>query len=147
MNKFYYQMLRSFAVAGVLFVLTASMISNVSASESQSGEGYSIINTSQAHNLYQQGAQFVDTRSWFEIKFFGVVSGALTMRDKDVFQTAEYLLPDKEKEVVLYCAVGVRASDAANKLAKLGYKKVYVLGDGEGFSDWKKAGLPITKSN
>jgi rhodanese-related sulfurtransferase len=67
------------------------------------------------------------------------------MRDGQVFDVAENLLPDKQRDVVLYCAVGVRASHAAEKLKELGYTSVYVLGDGEGFANWKKAGLPISK--
>jgi rhodanese-related sulfurtransferase len=103
------------------------------------------VNVAKAYELYESGAQFVDTRTWFEMSLFGKVDGALAMRDGQVFDVAKNLLPDKQRDVVLYCAVGVRASHAAEKLKELGYTSVYVLGDGEGFSNWKKAGLPISK--
>jgi rhodanese-related sulfurtransferase len=45
----------------------------------------------------------------------------------------------KEKQLVLYCAVGGRAGKIAAKLAEQGYK----VGNMGGFRDWKAAGLPV----
>jgi rhodanese-related sulfurtransferase len=46
----------------------------------------------------------------------------------------------KDKQVVLYCAVGGRAGKVADALAGQGFK-VANMG---GFEDWVKAGLPVT---
>ena len=43
-------------------------------------------------------------------------------------------LPDKAQVILLYCRSGVRARDAAEKLAGMGYEHVYEFG---GIIDWK----------
>lgn len=51
----------------------------------------------------------------------------------------------KDKSVVVVCQTGgMRASTAANKLAKAGFADVVTL-DG-GIAAWQKAGLPLAKS-
>jgi thioredoxin 1 len=50
---------------------------------------------------------------------------------------------DKKLPVFVYCAIGVRSNDAAVKLHKLGFAKVYDLKGG--IINWKLAGLPIVK--
>ena len=46
---------------------------------------------------------------------------------------------DKTKPVFLYCKSGGRSSKAANKLAQMGYTKIYDLNGG--FLKWESAGL------
>lgn len=50
--------------------------------------------------------------------------------DKD---TAQELIPDKDKKVLVYCRSGARSANAAAKLAELGYTDVYDFG---GIIDW-----------
>ena len=53
----------------------------------------------------------------------------------------EQVEPDREAEVVLYCAGGVRSLLAARNLQEMGYEHVYsMIG---GFNGWKNAGLPV----
>jgi thioredoxin len=51
---------------------------------------------------------------------------------------------DKSKPVFVYCKVGGRSSQAADKLAELGFTEIYNL-DG-GFMKWSKAGNTIDKN-
>jgi len=53
-------------------------------------------------------------------------------------------IPDPSTPIVLSCAGGNRSALSAENLQKMGYTRVRSLIDG--FSAWKKAGLPIAKS-
>lgn len=50
---------------------------------------------------------------------------------------------DKNKEVYLYCLSGIRSANAARKLKKMGFVKVYDLQGG--LSNWNNQQYPITK--
>ena len=43
-------------------------------------------------------------------------------------QTAAMLLPDKNVPILIYCRSGRRSNDAAHKLEKMGYAKLYDIG-------------------
>ena len=73
------------------------------------------------------------------------IEGAVAMNKTEVADVAQYLITDKTKEVVMYCAVGVRASAAAANLKGLGYTNIYVVANGQGYSHWKKAGYPTSR--
>ena len=104
----------------------------------------SFIDIHEAKKLHDQGVLFVDTRSWIERKL-GKIEGAVAMQKSEVIDVAQYLISDKHKEVVMYCAVGSRATVAAANLKKLGYSKIYVVANGQGYSHWKKAGYPTSR--
>ena len=53
----------------------------------------------------------------------------------------EEAVPDRNADVVLYCAGGTRSLLAARTLAEMGYTRVRSLAGG--FGAWKDAGLPI----
>ncbi len=42
--------------------------------------------------------------------------------------SAAMLLPDKNRPIILYCRSGRRSAEAAEKLSKLGYTKLYDVG-------------------
>ena len=50
---------------------------------------------------------------------------------------------EKNKTVVVYCAVGGRSSRAASSMTKMGFKKVYNM-DG-GYNGWSALKYPVTK--
>src|SRR5262245_57220577 len=54
----------------------------------------------------------------------------------------EEKVPDREREIVVYCAGGTRSALAARTLQDLGYRNVTSLSGG--FGRWKEAGLPFT---
>jgi rhodanese-related sulfurtransferase len=52
----------------------------------------------------------------------------------------ENAIPNKEREIVLYCGGGFRSALSADSLQKMGYRKVYSM-DG-GWRGWKAANGP-----
>lgn len=103
-------------------------------------EAIQYIDVKSAKALHDNGAQFIDTRSYIEAKF-GMIQGSVRI-PHDEIQDHQATI-DKEKPVVLYCAVGGRAGEAAKTLHSLGYQQVHVISNGQGFSDWKDAGYPL----
>lgn len=69
--------------------------------------------------------------------------GALNIPHDAVDALAPRLLPDKNAEIVVYCAsVTCKNSDyAAARLEALGYRNVFKYTDGK--ADWIAAGLPV----
>ena len=65
-----------------------------------------------------------------------VPRGKLELRIEDV-------VPNRDEEVVLYCAGGTRSALAAKAIEALGYTRVSSMAGGYGA--WKKAGLPTAK--
>lgn len=105
-------------------------------------EDMTYIDIEQAKSLYDDGAQFVDTRTWAETKF-GIVKNAKHLPHDEIDQAvAASALPDKLATLVLYCRSSGRASMAAQTLKSLGYENVRVFGPDKGFDDWSEAGLP-----
>ena len=85
-------------------------------------------------------ALFLDVREqdeWDE----GVVTGAVHVPRGNLEQRIEGLVPDRSREIVVYCAGGSRSAFAAKTLAELGYENVYNLAGG--FTDWKRNGFEI----
>ena len=69
--------------------------------------------------------------------------GARNLPHDAVEALAPQLLPDRDAEIVVYCASAqCRNSDiAAERLGRLGYSHVRVYGGGK--QDWVAAGLPV----
>ena len=68
------------------------------------------------------------------------ISGSMNIPSDHVSEKAEELLPDKNKEIVVYCAnTACQASPtAAKKLEALGYTNIVDFEDG--IEGWEKAG-------
>jgi sulfur-carrier protein adenylyltransferase/sulfurtransferase len=101
------------------------------------------ISTIDAHERLRsaEAPLFVDVREpdeWDE----GHVPGALHVTRGRLESRIEGLVPDKGREVVVYCSVGARSAFAAKVLAEMGYGDVVSLAGG--FSDWKRNGFEIT---
>lgn len=71
--------------------------------------------------------------------------GALHLPLDEVESRAADVLPDKNQEVVVYCAsASCRNSDAAaRRLGLLGYRNIHVYVGGK--QDWEEAGLPVER--
>lgn len=119
---------------GLLCALLAIWVSSANA------EAIQYIDVERAKALHESGAQFIDTRSFIEAKF-GMVEGSVRIPHDEIQEHQASI--DKQQPVVLYCAVGGRAGIAAQTLHSLGYQQVHVIGNGQGFSDWKEAGYPL----
>ncbi len=61
------------------------------------------------------------------------IPGALLLPNETILEEAEEKLPDKEAVILIYCRSGNRSAQAAEKLARLGYRHVYDFG---GILDW-----------
>jgi molybdopterin/thiamine biosynthesis adenylyltransferase/rhodanese-related sulfurtransferase len=84
--------------------------------------------------------RLLDVREDDEVRR-GIVPGAAALSRAHFESRVEDVLPDKDAEVVVYCATGVRSAFAARTLHELGYTKVSsMLG---GFVRWRDLGLPF----
>jgi rhodanese-related sulfurtransferase len=54
-------------------------------------------------------------------------------------------LPNKKAEIVVYCSLGIRSEDIAEKLQKAGYENVKDLYGG--IFEWKNNNLPVYNAN
>jgi molybdopterin/thiamine biosynthesis adenylyltransferase/rhodanese-related sulfurtransferase len=86
-------------------------------------------------------AAIVDVREASEWEQ-GHLPGAVHISKSYVEQQIESAVPDRDQEVVLYCAGGVRSLFAAQTLKALGYTNVASMSSG--FQGWKSSGLPWT---
>jgi molybdopterin/thiamine biosynthesis adenylyltransferase/rhodanese-related sulfurtransferase len=87
------------------------------------------------------GAVWVDIREldeWQE----GHIPGAVYVPRGHLESRIEAAVPDRETQVVLYCAAGNRSAFAARTLEEMGYTSVHSLSGG--FTDWKRNGGEIT---
>ena len=58
----------------------------------------------------------------------GYIAGAILLPYDEINAKATIVLPDKEKEIVLYCHSGRRSAIAKKSLLDLGYQKVVDFG-------------------
>jgi len=81
---------------------------------------------------------FLDVREpdeWQE----GHLPGAYHIPRGNLESRIEALVPDREHEIVIYCASGARSAFAAKSLTEMGYTSVSSMAGG--FSDWKRNGF------
>ncbi len=64
----------------------------------------------------------------------GHIPGAVLLSNEDIQGTRPEILKDLDQPILIYCRSGHRAGLAAEKLSKLGYRKVYNFG---GVMTWK----------
>lgn len=81
----------------------------------------------------------IDVRETHELARTGKVAGALHV-PLGTLPSHEF---DREKALLLYCAVGERSEIGGQILHAMGYRNVFNLG---GFRDWVKNGGPIEKT-
>jgi molybdopterin/thiamine biosynthesis adenylyltransferase/rhodanese-related sulfurtransferase len=76
---------------------------------------------------YEQG--FIPSANWIPRGFLEI--------------KIEELVPERDREIVIYCAGGTRSALGARSLAELGYTKVSSMAGG--FRSWKNAGYPFER--
>lgn len=103
-------------------------------SVSQQEEGtFQIITAEEARKMMDEGGvTVVDVRRQDEYDA-GHVKGAILVPNESIGDVEPEELPDKDAVVLVYCRTGIRAADASQKLADLGYTHVYDFG---GIVDW-----------
>ncbi|MBM4362866.1 MAG: molybdopterin-synthase adenylyltransferase MoeB, partial [Deltaproteobacteria bacterium] len=82
----------------------------------------------------------VDVREKDEFRA-GFIPGAVHVPRGFLEMQAEQKLPDKNAEIIVYCAGGTRSAFAAKSLAELGYKNV--VSANPGFVRWKDLRYPV----
>jgi molybdopterin/thiamine biosynthesis adenylyltransferase/rhodanese-related sulfurtransferase len=100
------------------------------------------IGTAEAHARLENGADplLLDVREpdeWQE----GHLPGAVHVPRGNLESRIEALLPERDREIIVYCASGNRSAFAAKTLAELGYDRVLNLAGG--FVDWKRNGFDV----
>jgi len=78
------------------------------------------------------GHIIVDVRSKAEYEE-GHIPGAILVPNESITDKKPELLPDLNQIILIYCRSGNRSKQAAQKLANMGYKKVYEFG---GINTW-----------
>ena len=73
----------------------------------------------------------------------GRVAGAIHLGKGVIERDVEAAIPDKTKEIILYCGGGFRSALAADNLQKMGYRNAVSM-DG-GWRGWNDAGGPVEK--
>ena len=73
----------------------------------------------------------------------GRVAGAIHLGKGVIERDVEAAIPDKSKEIILYCGGGFRSALSADNLQKMGYSNVVSM-DG-GWRAWNEAGGPVDK--
>lgn len=97
------------------------------------------VTPAEAEQMIAQGAALIDTREPHEWQT-GHLSGATLVPPAHVLEQIESVLPDRERLVVVYCAVGARSARAARQIASLGYRDVMSVSGG--IVRWKAEGRP-----
>jgi molybdopterin/thiamine biosynthesis adenylyltransferase/rhodanese-related sulfurtransferase len=88
-------------------------------------------------------ALFIDIREqdeWDE----GHIPGALHVPRGNLESRIEGLVPEHDREIVVYCAGGSRSAFGAKSLGELGYTNVASLAGG--YTDWKRNGFELDLS-
>ncbi len=95
---------------------------------------YKQITAEEAKKIMDSGEECVilDVREQNEFDA-GHIPGAILIPYTEIDQKAEEMLPDKDKQILVYCRSGRRSKIAAESLAKLGYTDVKEFG---GIIDW-----------
>lgn len=88
-------------------------------------------------------AVVIDVRTPKETYTTGIIEGALVSDYKSGEFATSIAEFDKSKTYFVYCASGMRSSEAANLLTKEGFEKVFIL-DG-GTKAWEKEELPLVQ--
>lgn len=96
---------------------------------------YQSISTTEAVKMMEEESDhvIVDVRTKEEYDE-GHIPGALNYPNEEIDESIREYLTDNDEILLVYCKSGVRSKEAAQKLADLGYTRVYEFG---GIIDWK----------
>lgn len=97
-------------------------------------EMYKQITAEDAKRIIDSGEECVilDVREQEEFDE-GHIAGAILIPHEKISEKAEEMMPDKDKQILVYCRSGRRSKIAAEALAELGYTDIKEFG---GIIDW-----------
>lgn len=84
------------------------------------------INLKQLEELVALGAVLVDIRSPQEYKE-GHLKNAIVIPEYEIRKSAEKIMPNKNRPIIVYCGTGIRSKRAQMLLKRMGYSNVYNL--------------------
>jgi len=87
------------------------------------------ISYNKAIALQKKGAILIDVRSPKEYSEEHL-NGAISIPEYEINAKILQLIPNKQKEIVVYCKMGNRGKKALQTLKKLGYRNVYNIYNG-----------------
>ena len=136
-------MKKSLTLFFLLFL--AALLVSCSASSTDHTAGYQKINAQTAKERIDSQDELiivdVRTEEEFQVKH---IENAILIPNETITTEKPALLPDFDAEILIYCRSGNRSAEAAAKLAKLGYRKIYDFG---GIIDWPYATVSELKSS
>ena len=95
---------------------------------------YEQITAEEAKKIIDSGEEHIilDVREQDEFDA-GHIPGAILLPYTEIENKAEEMIPDKDKQILVYCRSGRRSKIAAEALVKLGYTNIKEFG---GIIDW-----------
>ena len=127
-----------YIVAGLLIAAVLAFAVYVrsgkgSAAEKEADGAYHKITAEEAKEMMDTGnVTVVDVRRAEEYEQ-AHIPGAILVPNESIGKEQPEALPDKDATILVHCRTGVRSKQAANKLVKMGYTKIYDFG---GIVDW-----------
>lgn len=92
----------------------------------------------------QQNVIILDSRELSEYKTSHLQHAICVGYDNFKLKKTVKKLKNKQQPIVVYCSLGIRSEDIAEKLKKAGYSNVYNLYGG--IFEWKNNNLPVYNS-
>jgi len=129
---------KTYSIISLLFVLlfcvSACAPNGKNATASGTNKAYTQISQDAAKDMILKDSSLiiVDVRTKGEYEE-GHVPGAVLIPNESIKDRKPELLPDVNQVILIYCRSGNRSKQAAQKLANMGYKKVYEFG---GINTW-----------
>ncbi|MEK7270958.1 MAG: rhodanese-like domain-containing protein [Planctomycetota bacterium] len=90
-------------------------------------------------------AAIIDIREQDEIRRQGRIPGALSIPRGILESRIERDVPDRDREIIVYCAGGANSVLAARSLQEMGYRNVSSMSGG--YYVWEAAKYPTEKPN
>ena len=117
-----------------LFCVSACATDGKNATASSANKTYTQISQDVAKDMILKDGSLVivDVRTKGEYEA-GHIPGAILIPNESITDRKPEHLPDMNQVILVYCRSGNRSKQAAQKLANIGYKKVYEFG---GINTW-----------
>ncbi|HKZ01072.1 MAG TPA: rhodanese-like domain-containing protein [Pyrinomonadaceae bacterium] len=100
------------------------------------------VTVAETRERMNKGARLIDVREdneWQDSHAAGAEHLGKGIIERDI----ESQVPDKSRELILYCGGGYRSALAADALQQMGYTNVYSMAGG--WKAWKESGAPMVK--
>ncbi|WP_430411622.1 rhodanese-like domain-containing protein [Kordia sp.] len=132
-NKIYFIILFSFAFANGQTALDSLL-------QKENEESIPYITVEEL--IQKENIVLLDSREKIEFETSHIENAICVGYDKFKLKKIKKLLPkDKSKPIIVYCSLGIRSEDVAEKLKKAGYTNVYNLYGG--IFEWKNKDNPV----